>query len=522
MFSTTSSHRSEPRKSLRAWPLLVSLLSVWILFAPGTSMAALCGDCDHDGAITIADALLVAQHATSPFLTGPQLLECDVNRSGGVTIVDALLLAQTAAGLMTTPLACIDCGDCNLDTFIDGLDLTELQNRLGTQVTNAQDAACDTNGDGRLDDLDEDAYVMGTTYRCTTCGDCDLNGVVNDDDATRAAFVATLPPFPPGCRVNTACDVTTQGPAGISIFDALAIANFTAGVTGTLGCVDPAAAPPLPHVAASPTGFCLYGESTGTTWDAEVSFGGTTANIGPQMVPAPGSAAVMADTWALAIDALADFSAQSFGNCFTAEHTATRSVPDIRVITASTSCWITAAGCNYNPKIFEDPLEGDLDGDDVTDGEEIRGGTDPENSDSDGDGAADGTDNCPTIANPKQEDGDDDGTGDACETAPSAPDARDDFVLGTAGEPATAHPTANDLDADGDLDPSSLQILQGTEHGELVVKDDGQVVFVPDPNFLGAVQVRYGVCDSEDLCDEAWIGWVILPADSNSQDPDKP
>jgi hypothetical protein len=53
-------------------------------------------------------------------------------------------------------------------------------------------------------------------------------------------------------------------------------------------------------------------------------------------------------------------------------------------------------------------------------------GSDTDNSrDTDGDGVVDGSDNCPTVANPDQRDHDSDGHGDACDHCPHLPSAAD-------------------------------------------------------------------------------------------------
>jgi len=72
--------------------------------------------------------------------------------------------------------------------------------------------------------------------------------------------------------------------------------------------------------------------------------------------------------------------------------------------------------------------------------------------DSDGDGVPDGSDNCPTVANPGQADTDNDGTGDACDACPSDPanDVDGDGVCGNIDNcPTTANPAQTDSDGDG-------------------------------------------------------------------------
>jgi len=69
-------------------------------------------------------------------------------------------------------------------------------------------------------------------------------------------------------------------------------------------------------------------------------------------------------------------------------------------------------------------------------------------TDADGDGVADGTDNCPNVANPGQEDSDGDGIGDACDTGTTDADG-DGVADGTDNCPNVANPGQEDSDGDG-------------------------------------------------------------------------
>jgi hypothetical protein len=74
----------------------------------------LCGDCNEDGAVTILDALVAAQHAAGvTSLTGSGFSNCNVlgttepDPGATVDVLDALSIAQFAAGLGVTLACCI-------------------------------------------------------------------------------------------------------------------------------------------------------------------------------------------------------------------------------------------------------------------------------------------------------------------------------------------------------------------------------------------------------------------------------
>jgi hypothetical protein len=96
--------------------------------------------------------------------------------------------------------------------------------------------------------------------------------------------------------------------------------------------------------------------------------------------------------------------------------------------------------------------------------------------DSDGDGVADGSDNCPTIANPGQTDSDGDGIGDACDTQDNG-DSDGDGVENHAdlcpntpvGQSVNADGCAeSERDSDGDGVNDDIDVCPGTPQGAAV------------------------------------------------------
>jgi hypothetical protein len=76
------------------------LLLLCCCIAASSVGAQPCGDCNHDGQVTVLDALGAAQRAVGlPTVAGGQ--SCNVDGVCPVTILDALLIAQEAAGPIT-------------------------------------------------------------------------------------------------------------------------------------------------------------------------------------------------------------------------------------------------------------------------------------------------------------------------------------------------------------------------------------------------------------------------------------
>jgi len=70
----------------------------------------------------------------------------------------------------------------------------------------------------------------------------------------------------------------------------------------------------------------------------------------------------------------------------------------------------------------------------------------------------------------------------------------DAFVVGR-NTPADLAVLANDSDADGVLDPATVQVTQIAQHGSAVVNPDGSVLYTPTLDYVGSDSFRYQAAD---------------------------
>ncbi len=91
-----------------------------------------------------------------------------------------------------------------------------------------------------------------------------------------------------------------------------------------------------------------------------------------------------------------------------------------------------------------------------------------------------------------------------------APIASDDRTIGLLGEgPIVIDVLANDYDADGDLDASTLRITSHPDTGAALVDADNAVV-VFEPATTGAASLNYEVCDAAGACASATVLITVL------------
>ncbi|RMG50675.1 MAG: tandem-95 repeat protein [Acidobacteria bacterium] len=94
------------------------------------------------------------------------------------------------------------------------------------------------------------------------------------------------------------------------------------------------------------------------------------------------------------------------------------------------------------------------------------------------------------------------------------PTARDDEAATAENASVLIDVTANDDDVDGDIDPTTVTLVSPPEHGNVDVRSDGKVMYVPATNFTGTDRFRYAVRDDEGaLSNEATVTVTVTESD---------
>jgi gliding motility-associated-like protein len=88
----------------------------------------------------------------------------------------------------------------------------------------------------------------------------------------------------------------------------------------------------------------------------------------------------------------------------------------------------------------------------------------------------------------------------------SSPLAVNDTVTTAENTPVLIPVLANDVDCIGDLDPASLLVINGPDHGTVSINYlTGDITYTPDNMFTGSDQFDYQICDSTGLCSMARV-----------------
>lgn len=94
-----------------------------------------------------------------------------------------------------------------------------------------------------------------------------------------------------------------------------------------------------------------------------------------------------------------------------------------------------------------------------------------------------------------------------------APIAVSEQLTVPQGTPSVLEPLANDLDPDGTLMPSGLNVVQGPANGTIIQHGNGTLTYTSSPDFLGSDRIRYTVADAEGVpSNVAELELSVVPA----------
>ncbi len=93
-----------------------------------------------------------------------------------------------------------------------------------------------------------------------------------------------------------------------------------------------------------------------------------------------------------------------------------------------------------------------------------------------------------------------------------APDARDDSATTATGKAVLINATANDVDPDGNLDPTTAAVVTVPAHGTVVNNGNGTFTYSPTSPWTGTDSFTYRVCDTFGMCDTATVTIQVTSA----------
>ena len=91
------------------------------------------------------------------------------------------------------------------------------------------------------------------------------------------------------------------------------------------------------------------------------------------------------------------------------------------------------------------------------------------------------------------------------------PVAADDTVSTDEDTPVTIDVAANDIDEDGNLDPTTATVISDPSDGIVVNNDDGTFTYTPNENFFGTDSFTYEIYDTDGACDNARVTINVNP-----------
>ncbi|WP_075591242.1 Ig-like domain-containing protein, partial [Labilibacter marinus] len=96
-----------------------------------------------------------------------------------------------------------------------------------------------------------------------------------------------------------------------------------------------------------------------------------------------------------------------------------------------------------------------------------------------------------------------------------APVAEDDVSIATGGIPRSISVVDNDIDIDGNLDITSINVTTPPINGTFTVESiNGEIIYTANSDFAGTDILVYSICDTNGACDEATVTITVAPKDA--------
>jgi len=90
------------------------------------------------------------------------------------------------------------------------------------------------------------------------------------------------------------------------------------------------------------------------------------------------------------------------------------------------------------------------------------------------------------------------------------PDAFDDNSSTKQNVSTIVDVLKNDSDSDGNLNPTTLKVINQPTNGQTEIRD-GKIVYTPNKDYIGSDKFSYEICDNDKLCDPADVNITINP-----------
>ena len=81
---------------------------------------------------------------------------------------------------------------------------------------------------------------------------------------------------------------------------------------------------------------------------------------------------------------------------------------------------------------------------------------------------------------------------------------------------------ANDTDVDGNLDPTTVEVVSGPSNGTVVNNGDGSITYTPNQDYVGEDEFTYQICNLDGLCDTAIVSITVTPVNDAPVAADDP